>query len=314
MKVAIIGSGRVGSATAFALLLRNLAREIILVGRDLEKAQGEAADLHHAAALLGGTRTHAGTIDEVVDCDIVILAVSAPEAPNSSQRLTHLGPNADICRQIIPTIARRSPHAILIVLTNPVDAITYLCIRLSGFPPSRVIGTGTLIDTGRFRSILSNAWKINALDVRAYILGEHGDSQFPALSVASAGGVKFDEHDAFVVEAATEARRAGHEVFKRKGYTNFAIASAAMMLVEAIETDSLSVMPVSTLVDGYLGVRDVCLSVPCIIGRQGVMRMLPVDLDADEAAAFRASARVLRQALDGVDLPEPAMSQEITKP
>lgn len=298
MKIAILGAGRVGTAVAFSLILRNLAREIVLVSRDHKRAEGEAADLHHAAALLGGARVHASLIDDAKDCDIVILAASAPETQNSN-RLSHFGANSAICQELIPRIAKASPNAIIIVLTNPVDAITYLCIRLSGFPPGRVMGTGTLIDTGRFRSILSNAWRINAIDVRAYILGEHGDSQFPALSVASAGGVKFDEHDAFVTKAAEDARHAGHEVFARKGYTNFAVASACMMIIEAIADDALSVMPVSTLIDGYLGVRDVCLSVPSIIGREGVVRTLPVDLDEEEAEMFRRSAKVLKEAMAG---------------
>jgi L-lactate dehydrogenase len=299
MKIAILGCGRVGTAVAFSLILRNLVRDIVLVGRDLKKAEGEAADLHHAAAFLGGARVTAASVDDATDCDIVILAASAPETHNSN-RLSHLDANAIICNDLIPRIAKASPNAIIIVLTNPVDAITYLCIKLSGFPSSRVMGSGTLIDTGRFRSILSNAWKINAVDVRAYILGEHGDSQFPALSVASAGGVKFDEHDAFVAKAATDAREAGHEVFKRKGYTNYAVASACMMLVEAIVDDALSVMPVSTLIDGYLGVKDVCLSVPSIIGRAGVLRTLPVDLDAEEEELFKRSAAVLKKAMASV--------------
>ena len=304
MKIAILGAGRVGAAVAFALVLRNLAREIVLVGRDLKKAQGEAADLHHAAALLGGTRVSAASVDEAAGCDIIILAASAPDTNNSS-RLTHMASNAALCDELIPRAAKASPRAILIVLSNPVDAITYLCIRLSGFAPGRVIGTGTLIDTGRFRSILSSAWRINAIDVRAYILGEHGDSQFPALSVASAGGVKFDEHDAFVTQSAQQARDAGHEVFARKGYTNFAVASACMMIIEAIADDSLSVMPVSTLIDGYLGVRDVCLSVPSIIGREGVVRTLPVDLDEEEADLFRRSAEVLKKTMAGISAAGP---------
>lgn len=297
MKIGILGTGRVGTAVAFSLILRNLARDIVLVGRDLKKAEGEAADLHHAAALLGGARVQAVTADRATNCDIIVLAASAPEGTVNSERLSHLGANAVVCNDLIPRVAKASPNAIIIVLTNPVDAITYLCIGLSGFPPNRVMGTGTLIDTGRFRSILSNAWQINALDVRAYILGEHGDSQFPALSVASAGGVRFDEHDAIVTKAAEDARQAGHEVFKRKGYTNYAVASACMMLIEAIADDALSVMPVSTLIDGYLGVKDVCLSVPSIIGRAGVVRTLPIDLDAEEAELFRQSAGVLKRAM-----------------
>lgn len=299
MKIAIVGVGRVGSAVAFALVMRNVARELVLIGRDIHKTEGDAADLQHAAALMGRTVIRAGSIEDVANADIVILGASRRDT--GSNRFEALTGNAEIFRQLVPDIARRAPGAIHIVLTNPVEVMTQLTLRLSGLPASRVIGTGTLIDTGRFRSILSRAWDINTADVRAYILGEHGESQFPALSVASAGGVRFGGQDQFVLNAAEIAKRAGHEVYARKGYTNYAIASATTMLVEAIADDTHVVLPVSTLVDGYLGVKDVCLSVPCIIGRAGVVRMLPVDLDEAEANAFRRSAEVLRSALQQVD-------------
>ncbi len=298
MKIAIVGIGRVGSAVAFALVMRNAVRELILIGRDKRKAEGEALDLQHAAALMGRASVRAGEMADVIGCDIVI--VSASVRDTTVNRLDSLKANVDIFREMIPTIAKLAPKAILLVLSNPVDAMTYLTHKLSGFPAERVIGTGTLIDTGRFRSILSDAWRINTADVRAYILGEHGESQFPALSVASAGGVKFDEQDQFVIDAANIARDAGYSVVSRKGYTNYAIASATIMLVEAIADDTHVVLPVSTLITGYLGVKDVCLSVPCVIGRAGVIRMLPIDLDTEEADAFRNSAKILQAALENV--------------
>lgn len=299
MKIAIVGVGRVGSAVAFALVMRNVARELVLIGRDKRKAEGDAADLQHAAALMGRSVIRAGELDDVANADIVILSASQRET--GTDRFEALAANAAIFRQLVPEIVRRAPGAIYVVLTNPVEVMTHLTLRASGLPASRVIGTGTLIDTGRFRSILSQAWDINTADVRAYILGEHGESQFPALSVASAGGVRFGGQDQFVQNAAEIAKRAGHEVYARKGYTNYAIASATTMLVEAIAGDTHTVLPVSTLVDGYLGVKDVCLSVPCVVGRAGVVRMLPVDLDDDEANLFRRSADVLRSAIGTID-------------
>jgi L-lactate dehydrogenase len=203
-----------------------------------------------------------------------------------------------VLRELVPQIATAAPGAILIVVSNPVDVMTHLALRLSGFEDTRVIGTGTLIDTGRFRSILSEQWQINAVDVRAYILGEHGDSQFPALSVASAGGVRFDEQDAIVLRAADEARVAGYDVFKRKGYTNFAVAMSSVLIVEAIADDTHAVLPVSTLIQGFQGVHDVCMSMPCVIARTGVKRVLPIDLNEAEAERFRESARVLARVID----------------
>lgn len=298
MKIALVGVGRVGTAVAFALVMRNLGRELVLIGRDGRKAEGEALDLQHAASLVGFARIRAGTLDDAAGADVVILSASVREP--GKVRGEAFKPNVEIFNELVPQIAALAPNAILIVLTNPVDAMTYLALRLSGFPPSRVIGTGTLIDTGRFRSILCHAWKISTSDVRAYIVGEHGDSQFPALSVASAGGVRIGGQDQFVLDAAETARRAGYEVVSRKGFTNYAIASATVMLLEAIAGDTHTVLPVSTLIDGYLGVRDVCLSVPCVVGRGGVERMLPVDLDEKEAEAFRHSAQILQTALAGV--------------
>ncbi len=301
MKISIIGTGRVGSATAFALLLKGLAHELVMVGRDRTKAEGEARDLQHASAFIRPMKIYAGTIDATRDSQIVIITASSPWI-DTTHRLTMAKDNTAIFREIIPQIARLSPDAILVVVTNPVDVMTHLALKLSRFSPNKVLGTGTLIDTGRFRSILAEAWGINALDVRAYILGEHGDSQFPALSVASAGGVKFDEHDQLVMNAADQARTGGYEVFKHKGFTNFAVAIASMLICEAITTDSRAVLPVSTLIDGWHGVRDVCLSLPVVMGRAGIVRTLPIDLDEQEIGQLRESAKVLRGVIESLEV------------
>jgi len=297
MKISVIGTGRVGATAAFAIMLKGLAHELVLVGRDLNKAEGEARDLQHASAFIRPTKIYAGTMDATKGSDIVVICVGAPWL-DTAHRLTMAKDNAAILRDIVPKIARLSPDSILLVVTNPVDVMTHLTLRLSRFSPNKVVGTGTLIDTGRFRSILADAWGINAMDVRAYILGEHGDSQFPAISVASAGGVKFDEHDQLVVSAAAQARVGGYEVFKHKGYTNFAVAIATMLICEAIATDSRAVLPVSTLVDGWHGIRDVCLSLPVVMGKGGIVRTLPIDLDAEEIERLQASAKVLRSVID----------------
>ena len=301
MKIAILGVGRVGTATAFALVMQQLGHEIVLIGRDLRKAEGEAADLQDAAGLHSRASVRAALIDDAGALEGVDVAIVTNSAGfGGASRLDELAANAPMFRELIPKVVARSPGVILVIVSNPVDAMTYLAIQYGGLPASRVIGTGTLIDTMRFRAALAAEWRMNPLDVRAYILGEHGDSQFAALSVASAGGVKFDADDAFVIRAAEAARTAGRDLVDRKGYTNFAVASSTATIVEAICDDSRAVLPVSTRIDGYLGVRDVCLSVPCVVGREGILRMLPVDLDDAEAEAFRNSARVLRGALASV--------------
>jgi L-lactate dehydrogenase len=294
LKISVIGAaGRVGSATAFALVMRGLAEELVLIDRTTDAVTGDAYDLRHAAAFVRPMDIRAGCLDASAGSDIIIVCASAPVSDTSS-RLTQAAPNAALFRQIIPSVAAASPDTILLIVSNPVDVMTHVALRLSGFPPARVFGTGTLIDTARFRALLSHASGMNSDDIRAYIVGEHGDSQLPALSVASAGGVRFPEHDATVLELFEQARRGGYEVVAHKKYTNYAIAAATSVIVEAIARNTLSVLPVSVLVDGYLGVDDVCLSMPCVIGRAGVVRMLHIDLSPDEQEAFVRSAASLR--------------------
>jgi L-lactate dehydrogenase len=301
MKISIVGIGKVGSATAFALVTKGLCEQLVLVGRNPRSALGDAHDLMHAGAFVRPMNVIAGTTKDTKASDIIVFTASAPLTDTSS-RLTVARDNAKLYRTLVPRLAKLSPHAILIVVANPVDLMTYLTLQLSGFPPSRVIGTGTLLDTARFRALLSRESGINVFDLRAYILGEHGDSQFPALSVASAGGMRFDEHDATVQRCFQTARRGGYQVVRHKGHTNYAIALATALIVEMIGDDLRAVAPVSVLVDGFLGVRDVCLSMPCVIGRSGVTRVLPVELNDRETSAFRRSAELLREVIDDLKL------------
>jgi L-lactate dehydrogenase len=293
MKVSIVGIGKVGSALAFALVTKGLCEELVLVGRTRSSALGDAHDLAHASAFVRPMNVRAGTVADTAGSDIVIFTASVPMRDKSSRSSVAKG-NARLYRKLVPQIARRSPRAILIVVANPVDLMTYVTLKASGFDPSRVMGTGTLIDTARFRALLSQQSGINVFDLRAYILGEHGDSQFPALSVASAGGMRFDEHDATVLRMFREARRSGYQVVRHKGYTNYAIALATTLIVEMIANDLHAVAPVSVLIDGYFGVNGVCMSVPCVIGRKGVTKVLPVELNDQEVEAFRRSATLLQ--------------------
>jgi L-lactate dehydrogenase len=297
LKISIIGTGRVGSATAFALVVKGLAEELVLVDRAQGTALGDAFDLQHASVFIRPMNVRAGDCAATTGSDVVIVCASAPVTDTSS-RLVQAAANAELFRKLIPALAAVSPEAILIIVSNPVDVMTYLALKLSGFPASRVLGTGTLIDTARFRALLSQASGMNSDDIRAYIVGEHGDSQIPALSVASAGGVRFHEHDATVLAMFQEARQLGYQVVNHKGHTNYAIAMGTAMIVEAISRNSLSVLPVSVLINGYLGVSDVCLSMPSVIGRTGIVRTLPIDLDDDEAAALRRSAATLRATIE----------------
>lgn len=298
MKISVVGVGRVGSTVAFSLVVRGLAEEVVLVDRAEEMAKGEAWDLMHSTAFTEHyTEVRAGGYEDTAGSEVVVIGASVPWKPEFRSRLDLAIGNAELYREIVPRIAKASPNAVLVVVTNPVDVMTHHALTLSGFDPARVIGTGTLIDSARFRSLLSQELGIHPDDIRAYILGEHGDSQFPALSVALTGGKRVDSESDRAREIFQSAIRAGHAVFERKGYTNYAIALSVATMVEAIVNDSRRTMPVSARVDGYLGVRDLCLSLPCVLGRGGVIRQLQPELSAEESEAFRQSARIVGEAI-----------------
>lgn len=297
-KLSIIGAGHVGSTTAFATVIRELVDHIVLVNRTREKAEGEAADLRHAAAFVGRSiRVTAGEIGDTRGSDVIVLTHSVPaEAPRAIDRLALAEGNVQLFRHWIPLLAQASPEAVMIVVTNPVDVMTYVTWKLSGFPPNRVIGTGTLIDSARFRSYLSDHLQVHPDDIRAYVLGEHGETQFPALSVAATGGRTLDS-DPMIEQLFERTRAAGVEVFRRKGFTNYGIAMATALIIESVIRDSRRTLPVSTLLSGYQGIKNICLSVPAIVGGDGVQRLLNPALTAKEQEQFKASADTVRAVL-----------------
>lgn len=295
MKISVVGVGRVGSTLAFALSQRNCVHEMVLVGRRREDTLGDALDIAHAQSFVEvPTRVVAGTLPDTCDSDIIVVCASIPTPPNMADRAA-LGPgNVRLLRDLIPSLAKLSPQAVLVMVSNPVDALTYFAIEFSGFPAERVLGSGTLIDSARLRHELSLEVGIHSNDLRAYILGEHGGSQFAAMSCATAGGEAIDDTPQ---RRALIARvvQAGLEIFSHKGHTNYGIALAATAIVEAIALDTKHTMPVSVAVDGFLGVSGVCLSLPAVVGRRGIERILHPRLNEMEAQAFRASATAVRR-------------------
>jgi len=302
VKCSIVGTGRVGSAIAFAITMEPLFSELLLLNRSVEKAEGDAMDLTHAGALRNSNmKIRAGTIDDSAGSDVIVFTPSvAPTKPDWKRSDLATG-NLEILRQWLPALAEASQDAVIIMVTNPVDAMTFLAIRLTGFPPERVIGTGTLVDSVRYRALLSNELEIHADDIRAYILGEHGDNQFAAHSVAMTGGERFYPSETSS-QLFQQAVQMGYEVYRRKGYTSYGIALATMTIIDSIVYDLRHTIPVSVLIDGFLDVRDVCLSLPAVIGRHGVTRVLHPPLAEDEVQAFRRCATAVRQTLDSLDL------------
>jgi len=297
IKITIVGMGRVGSAIAFASVIDPLASELLLINRNREKAEGDALDLNHASALRNSNMNiRAGDIADSAGSDIIIFTASMPYGDPTRKRLDLATENLPILREWIPPLAAASPDAILIMVTNPVDAMTYAAIKLSGFPPMRVIGTGTLLDSVRYRSLLSTELQIHADDIRAYILGEHGDSQFAAHSIAMTGGQRFYASDTSR-RMFTETVNMGYEVSRLKGHTCYGIAMATNLIIDSIVYDLRHTMPVSVLIDGYVGITDVCLSLPVVIGRAGVTRILHPPLNDDEQAMFKQSATKVKQTI-----------------
>jgi len=303
LKVAIIGLGKVGATIAFTLLFQGFADTIFLVSRDEKRAWGEKYDLLHAQAFLNHqTKIVTLPLEEVTESDLIILTASIPVV-NMTSRLELLEGNVTLFKSIIPPLARQNPQAIFIVITNPVDIMTYLTVKLSGFPSSRVIGTGTLIESGRFRSLIGLYSGIHPGDVHAYLLGEHGEETFPVFSSAQVGGKKLTRTlpvcrrecpRKTIQEVFEEAKGGGMEVYHHKGYTNYAISLACLTLIEAIVKDSGKILPVSTLLEGQYGIHGVCLSLPAVIGREGILKTLDLDLTPEEIQAlYRAKDKLL---------------------
>jgi L-lactate dehydrogenase len=297
MKLSIVGVGKVGATLAFAVVMQGLVDELVLMDQNAERAEGEASDLRHGMSFLRHTtRVVGGGLDATADSDVLVLTLSKPWTPGEIDRTKLATENTRLFANVVPDLAALSPRAKLIIVSNPVDALTHHVITLSGFPPDRVMGTGTLIDSARFRSILADNLRIHPSDLRAYIFGEHGSTQFPALSLARAAGVQIDPE--LGKRAFEEATEGAYTTFRAKGHTSFASALTTSLVIESIAQDSCLTMPLSTHIDGYLGVNDVCLSVPVVVGREGIIRKLLPELSQDEVTMFRRSAEKVRSLIE----------------
>ena len=267
----------------------------------MSRAEGEAADLSHAAALVErNVRIEAGGIAESAGSDVIAFTASVPTPANMTSRNQLAEGNYGLLKEWIPSLAEGSPDAVFVMITNPVEVMSYYAWKLSGLRSRQFIGTGTLIDSARWRSMLSHYLGIHADDVRAYILGEHGDTQFPALSVSATGGKKIDT-DPMIYQLFEQARRAGLSVYQKKGYTNYAIAQAATLMIQTVLRDGRRTIPISTLVEDYYGISDVFLSVPAVVGRAGVLRLLKPELDEFEMNKLRLSAEAIRAVIKSLD-------------
>jgi L-lactate dehydrogenase len=308
-KVAIVGTGQVGSTFAFALMISGLATTIVLIDQATERAEGHVMDLNHGLSFVQPSTIYVGDYSHCKDASIVVVTAGASQKPGET-RLDLVRRNADIFKDIIPQIAKYNPR-ILLIVSNPVDVLTYVALKVSGYPMNRVIGSGTALDTARFRYLLSRRFEVDPRNVHAYIIGEHGDSEVPVWSQVNIGGVSFGEYSRVCQKDCPQDERedifnqvknAAYEIIKKKGATSFAIGLALVRIVGSILRNENSVLTVSTLVDSYYGVSDVCLSVPVILSQHGVSNVLTIGLDPSEINKLQASANVLKNVIKGLDI------------
>jgi L-lactate dehydrogenase len=307
MKVSIIGGGGlVGSMTAFALQCGGVVSRICLIDANKDMAQGQATDLLHGASLVADQRISAGDFDEVANSNIVVITAGLRRKPDES-RLDLINRNVDLFINLLDQVksAGLKDNAYLVVVSNPVDVLTYLAVRRSGLPWQRVIGLGTQLDTARFRSYLARRLNVPATQVQALILGEHGDSMVPIWSSATVGGLPLEQWPGFTPvvqrEVFEETKTAGAQLIKLKGGSGFAVGLSIREVVQALALDSRRVMPVSTLQQGAYGVRDVCLSVPTVVGCGGARQHVELELTQKEKLGIQQSAKILGETINQVE-------------
>lgn len=300
-KVAIVGAGNVGMTAAYAILQQGLVNELVLVGRNKESLVGEKLDLEHGMSFLPFAKvTITDDYATIADSDIVVITAGAAQKPGET-RLDLAAQNLSIISTVIPQIVRNAPDAIIVLVSNPVDVLTYKAYQLAGLPKGKVFGTGTTLDTARYRFHLSEFLKVNPKSIHAYVLGEHGDSSFPVLSSASVGGQPITTFARFNPERAQKAyekaRDAAYKIIETKGSTYYGIGTVIASVVEKILRNARSVLPVSIPLHNYYGISGVSLSVPCIIGRNGVEDVLEIKLSWEEKQLLERSANNVKQFL-----------------
>ena len=307
-KVAVVGLGFVGSASAFALMQSGLFSEMVLVNRDMSKAEGEALDISHGLPFAKPMKIHAGTYDDIVDAAVIVITSGAGQKPGET-RLDLVRKNVEVYRSIIPEIAKRNCEGILLIVSNPVDILTSAAVKLSGFPENRVFGSGTVLDTARLKYLLGEHLNVDSRSVHAFIIGEHGDSEIAAWSSANVSGVPLHnfcemrghfEHEKAMYEIAEGVKNSAYEIIEKKKATYYGIAMSVKRICEAIVRDEKSILPISSIQHGQYGIEGVALSMPAVVGKNGVETLVPIELNEAEQTALRQSADTLRQVLNEV--------------
>ncbi len=309
-KAAIIGCGFVGASSAFSLIHKGLFSELVLIDADKKKAEGEAMDLSHGRPFVHPMKIYAGTYDDISDCALIIITAGANQKPGET-RLDLVHKNVGIFKSIIPEITKRNFEGILMVVANPVDILTYAALKISGYPKERVIGSGTVLDSARFRYLLSEHLKVDSRSVHAFIIGEHGDSELAVWSGANVSGIDINDfcelrghynHRESMERIYTNVRDSAYEIIERKGATYYGVAMAVSRIAESIVRNEHSVLSISSLMEGEYGLNDICISVPTIVSQNGAEQVLEIPLNEEEKEKLRKSADELHNVLKSLNL------------
>ena len=309
-KAAIVGCGFVGSSIAFRLVQQGLFSELVLIDANRSKAEGEAMDLSHGLPYAASMDIYAGDYDDAADCGLMIVTAGANQKPGET-RLDLIGKNVAILRSIIPEIRRRHFDGVLLVVSNPVDVLTYAAWRMSGLPAGRVIGSGTMLDTARLKHLLGQHLQVDSRNVHAVIIGEHGDSELAVWSGANVSGIDLNHfcelrghynHADSMRRIYEGVRDSAYQIIARKGATYYGIAMAVGRIAECIVLDQESVLPVSVVLEGQYGLDGLCLSIPSIVGKNGLEKILEIPLSLEEEAALHTSAAQLKSVIAQLEL------------
>lgn len=307
-KAAVIGCGFVGSATAFTLMQSRLFSELVLLDVNMEKADGEAKDIAHGIPFAGQMKIYAGTYDDAADAAIIIITAGANQKPGET-RLDLVQKNTAIYQSIIPEIVKRDFGGILLIVSNPVDILTYVALKLSGLPENRVLGSGTVLDTARLKYALGEHLGVDSRSVHSFIIGEHGDSEIAAWSSTNVSGIPLNDfcemrghfnHDAAMDAIAEKVKNSAYEIISKKQATYYGIAMSVKRICECIVRNERSILPVSVMMHGEYGIEDITLSMPAIVGIGGVETHVPIALSEEEAEKLVESAKKLKEVAKGL--------------
>lgn len=307
-KAAIVGCGFVGSASAFALMESSLFSEIVLIDADRNKAEGEALDISHGLPFAKPMQIYAGDYSDISDAAVIIVTAGAGQKPGET-RLDLVKKNVGIFKSIIPQIAQYNKDGILLIVANPVDILTYAAAKLSGFPKERVFGSGTVLDTARLKYLLGEHLGVDNRSVHAFIIGEHGDSEIAAWSSANVSGIPLNsfcemrghfDHQSAMDKIAEDVKNSAYHIIEKKKATYYGIAMSVKRICEAIVRDEKSILPVSSIQNGAYGINDIALSMPAIVGKNGVETLVPINLNEQEQADLKKSADTLKSIADDI--------------